>query len=683
MTEEAKKPRRGGSKPILKVSGIGKVDNNLRPTSFVPLAPINQKNYYTEYLKRDEQILFYRQQQEEQKKQKLVKEQKLLKENTESVEPSKEDDEEEEVAGSKTLIIHPGSRNLRIGLSSQAYPKTVPNAIAHRIIEDDQMEEDVEQELTPSRDGPQVDKFNKEREVVYKDFRERMKFYKRRVLPNSHEMVVNFNSRTQSEKIPDHNDPNAIEWTDVSSKESFFIGEKALNIPPDSSPRYDLKWPIRNGLFNEKDYVTTQQVLGDISLILMSALESELEIIFKEYREYSVVLIIPDLYDKRYVQHMIELILEMGFANVCILQEAMAATFGAGISTACIIDIGAQKTSITCVEDGMCIPDSRVHLKTGGDDVTVALIKLLLQSQFPYREINLNRTYDWLLADEIKCKFGTTNDADITVQFNSFYQRTPGQQTEKYEFKTFDEVMLAPLGYFYPRIFDLDGKLDSRYKLFSRSVDVYDGKPNDPISDAQINVSLGSICVWGKSYIETFAKPPVAKGTPNSSTPGTPIPETTQTAQAKAAAHNAQIQSQLAAQARAADTVDMKEVPVIGLDYAIIESITQAGLKSAINSKQNFYESIMLVGGGAKFSGFDNLLADRLSMWRDNADPNNPVSGDISVMAIPREMDPELITWKGGSVLAKLKIVSEIWITAKDWEILGSRCLQYKALFVY
>jgi hypothetical protein len=48
-TEEKKKPakKRGGSRPILKVSGISKVDNNMKVTTFVPLAAINQKNYYT------------------------------------------------------------------------------------------------------------------------------------------------------------------------------------------------------------------------------------------------------------------------------------------------------------------------------------------------------------------------------------------------------------------------------------------------------------------------------------------------------------------------------------------------------------------------------------------------------------------------------------------------------------
>jgi actin-related protein 8 len=49
----------------------------------------------------------------------------------------------------------------------------------------------------------------------------------------------------------------------------------------------------------------------------------------------------------------------MNFRGVCVQQESTCATFGAGTSMACVVDIGAQKTSVSCVEDGLCIPDSR------------------------------------------------------------------------------------------------------------------------------------------------------------------------------------------------------------------------------------------------------------------------------------------------------------------------------------
>ena len=40
-------------------------------------------------------------------------------------------------------------------------------------------------------------------------------------------------------------------------------------------------------------------------------------------------------------------------------QESLAATYGAGISNACVVDLGAVKTSVACVDDGLVIPDTR------------------------------------------------------------------------------------------------------------------------------------------------------------------------------------------------------------------------------------------------------------------------------------------------------------------------------------
>lgn len=39
---------------------------------------------------------------------------------------------EPEVYGSRTLVIHPGSQNLRIGLATDALPKTIPMVIARK-----------------------------------------------------------------------------------------------------------------------------------------------------------------------------------------------------------------------------------------------------------------------------------------------------------------------------------------------------------------------------------------------------------------------------------------------------------------------------------------------------------------------------------------------------------------------
>jgi len=136
---------------------------------------------------------------------------------------------------------------------------------------------------------------------------------------------------------------------------------------------------------------------------------------------------------------------EFGFKRACFMQESLAASFGAGYSMACIVDIGAQKTSICCVEDGMCIEESRMNLKYGGADVTELFMKMMLFDHFPYTDINLKRRYDFLVAEEIKQKFCSMNESEVTVQLWEFHLRVSGQDTRKYTFKTYDETMLAPM----------------------------------------------------------------------------------------------------------------------------------------------------------------------------------------------------------------------------------------------
>ena len=41
-------------------------------------------------------------------------------------------DTEQEALGSKVIVIHPGSQNLRIGLASDALPKTSPMVVARK-----------------------------------------------------------------------------------------------------------------------------------------------------------------------------------------------------------------------------------------------------------------------------------------------------------------------------------------------------------------------------------------------------------------------------------------------------------------------------------------------------------------------------------------------------------------------
>ena len=123
-------------------------------TSWPIVNPINQKNYYTEYLKRDDQILAFRLQQEEARnrmtKQAKDRDRALAQGKPVGPDGDVEMDEDQEEAedeahtGSKTIVIHIGSQNMRIGLASDALPKTVPMVIAKKAEQNESEEGDGE-----------------------------------------------------------------------------------------------------------------------------------------------------------------------------------------------------------------------------------------------------------------------------------------------------------------------------------------------------------------------------------------------------------------------------------------------------------------------------------------------------------------------------------------------------------
>ena len=100
----------------------------------------------SEFLKRDDQILALRLQQEERlsarKKAAVDIDRARAYANQNGIPYAEPDpDLDEDVAmddvssdnyGSKTIVIHVGSQNLRLGLATDALPKTVPMVIARR-----------------------------------------------------------------------------------------------------------------------------------------------------------------------------------------------------------------------------------------------------------------------------------------------------------------------------------------------------------------------------------------------------------------------------------------------------------------------------------------------------------------------------------------------------------------------
>lgn len=709
-------------------------------------------------MKRDDQILSYRL-QTEANRDRLVQSAKdrdryLSNTNGDLPPPLVEEQTEDAVAPpadhldpTKIIVIHPGSQNLRIGFASDALPKTIPMTLATKF---PQTESEMYEALPRRKFEAQTpdeeygEEWSKKYQKMCNDLKVDMRFNKRKVLPTSKELVVNFNRRTEPEVIPQHNDPLQIDWTDTKtlddpeSKASCFIGHAAQRVADDSNPKFKLWWPIQHGWWNEDDYTTQEHLYDDFETVLDRAIRQELGLTrTSQWRQYSCVFIIPDLYDKKYVEQILQSCMGwFEFHRVSFIQESMAATFGAGYTQACVVDVGAQKTSIACTEDGLVIEDSRINLKYGGYDVTETFLKMMLYDRFPYQEINLRRRYDFLLAEELKIKHCTMSQADISVQLYQFHLRAPNQPTRKYQFKTYDETILAPMGFYDPTIFDNSTKLRGRRKLVERSYNAYDvDMPDDPVSSAQIAILARNQPSINNTTISSFERPPPELSTPSkertqpfnflarndlTGTPGTsnapsPAPEGANTpvppyvfgkdlangnggnaspaptpggrsggtpAPSGSFPPNApsfSFNDSLAfPQQKSQKTLAAERdavLPVAPLDVAILTSIMNA-TRGEDKKLRDLLGSIMVVGGGSKIPHFAPFLEDKLKAARPD------LADRILVSRSARDMDEQVVVWKGASVFAKLP-TNDSWITGHEFERLGSRVIYHKALWNY
>ncbi|KAI9723083.1 MAG: actin-like protein arp8 [Chrysothrix sp. TS-e1954] len=716
--------------------GLERTDNDMDFTSWPQVGMINQKNYYTDYLKRDDQVLALRQQNEESRarmaKAARDKDRALAQsgqngavngldadgdvEDTTMGEDGTTASTDPDANGSKVIVIHPGSQNLRIGLASDALPKTIPMVVARRSTENEWEHEERKPKRRKLDNGEEPEDpkqtfdedFQAQFATMTVDLKNRMRRKARRIVPNCREVAISHNRKSTPIVMPELNDTSRVDWTEVTPGEAdappgHFVGHAALRIPDTSTPRYKLSWPLRFGYFNEEDYESKDEIVRDMSVILEDAIENQLGISRKRDRvQYGCVYVIPDLYERKYVSAILDLLLrELGFSRVCFIQESMAGSFGAGYATCVIVDVGAQKTSICCVDEGMCVESSRINLRYGGSDVTETFMRMMLTDSFPYSDINLRRRYDFLLGDELKHKFCTLSIMEFAQQQFEFYLRVAGQDTRQYYFRAYDEVILAPMGFYYPSIFDNSEKLRRRRTIVNRSYDLYDGSPNDQTSAAQAQVlamapqpegvansrALPSELVSNgqsaakpaKGAASKLAATTAGKDTPQQTTPAPDDAELNGervgTPQAGEKEQSAPQSDPITEMINSADIRD-RTLPILPLGQAIALSIEQ-GSKGDERKLRDFVGGIIPIGGGAQTPMFRQFLEEEL------AETQTKFRKDIMVAPPPREIDAQVLVWKGASVFGKLKSTNDSWIGTMEYDRLGSMASSARSDRVY
>ena len=417
------------------------------------------------------------------------------------------------------------------------------------------------------------------------------------------------------------------------------VSQAALHIDP--AEPYHRRWPIRRGTFNRRQYKSYRDVTDDLERIWSQAIINDLKAPRREWPRYGLVLVVPDNVLPWEVKALTELaIRQMRFKSVAFLSESISGTFGVGVSSACVLDIGAQSTKICCVEDGQIISETVSNCPYGGETLTKLFDQILRLHNFPYNECDLERELDFEMMDELKIRLCTMDEEDLASAVYEAYARCPGQATRLYPFKVFEERILVPLALFeegVPLLFQTKGDPPTPIPFYTGEndgTDLYYTR-SDSTNTEPVVVEEGE-----NLTLETDL------------TSAIDAPETVGTVDLHRTTKNSNL-SLIEALQRALDYFDGANNP---------------------ERLKKFLSSILVIGNGHKFKKIIVHLEEQLASKYPGFEIDFVLGGGSGAITGGKEnltLDAGIVSWKGGAVFAKLDCIADFFISLRDVEMGG------------
>ncbi|EDW05928.1 actin-related protein 8 [Drosophila mojavensis] len=587
----------------------------------------------------------------------------------------------------KIIVIHPGSQHLRIGRAADLNPLTILHAVAYRRVPQDG--------VAPYHDPllPPLDSLNPTR--LQAEFEEQ-RLAVSRLLQNCvvdeanrlrvatpPQQLAHFNRSSVAEPVPPPVPPE--EHANWHSEAPLLFDEQILRLNASDAENYDIHFPIQRGELNVHGGKggSLQSTLSHLEHIWSYALEQCLGISLRDLCTHSAVLVVNDVYVRRHLREAMTLLLQrMGFQRCFLVQDSVAATYGAGIGYGCVVDIGAQKTSIACIEDGISQLDARVRLNYGGGDIDQVLLMLLRKCGFPYRECCVEQSYvDAQLLDELKERFCHLNANVCGAQEKHFTLRQLHGQWVRYTIQVGDEAIMAPLALFHTELLNITGKTRAVHTQQSAQ-EQYDC---EDCCDAEYlretgrrnGVRAGDMSIMGNSSVPILnsAKPPQLPITADDEELiVVDQDETTVSSNSNSQQQQQQQQQQSLQQQHPKSSNSWyfnAGGQIVSLDQAVIRSIGRCG---SYETRRKMFGAILLVGSSAKMRGLAAWLEQRISQQ---------VPPGLEVNVFSKGMDVGMVAWKGAAIMSVLESARELWITQTEWQRYGLRILRERSPFLW
>lgn len=547
--------------------------------------------------------------------------------------------------GSNLVVFNPGSANIRVGFAKQDSPINIPHCIARRTNQSSKL--NVQDQLLNAQVTTAQ---HMEREKSYDVIASLLK------IPFLDEEVANNSVPRKMGRVDGYNPQNtrkdgAFTWTDThvkdlkssvapessvdksvineslvqpegtSSKEptlteqkfmEVICGEEALRISP--TEPYCLRRPIRRGHLNISQHYPMQQVLEDLHALWDWILLEKLHIPHQERSLYSAILVVPETFDNREIKEILTILLrDLRFSSAVVHEEGLAAVFGNGLSTACVVNIGAQVTSVICVEDGVALPNTEKTLPFGGEDISRCLLWTQRHHQtWPQiRTDILTKPIDLLMLNRLKESYCEIKEGELdAVAIVHSYEDTKPAGSHKTRLTALN---VPSMGLFYPTLL---------------IPDLYPPPPRSWFHDYEDMLEE----TW---HIEFPRRSDVPDGLYPGINVGLPMWDNYQFFPMKP-----------------------KKEEKVGLAEAITSSILSTG---RIDLQRKLFCSIQLIGGVALTGGLVPALEERVL----HSIPSNEAIDTVEVLQ--SRTNPTFVSWKGGAILGVLDFGRDAWVHREDW----------------
>ncbi|KAL7063630.1 hypothetical protein AAHC03_0911 [Spirometra sp. Aus1] len=593
---------------------------------------------------------------------------------------------------SKTVVIQPGSTILRIGLASDSRPTVLLSCIARR------RKSTATCTHSSGFPGRKVAVNSTPLESIPEDLFAEAEKLQARALPREGFKFAHIPEDPAVNKKPDDN-------------RTFFPFLHGLG--QFENEDFIVNWPIQAGRFNPTQSPTS--VVQDLEDMWSYALENFLGIPPKTFQLFSVILVIEDIFVRREVRQMVGMLLtNLKFARVVVQQASACATYGVGLPTACVVDIGSQKTSVACVDEGVSLPEVRVTLPIGFSDCLFTFLTFLEQCSSENPEVEkLLSGLDYNKWTSVRTVYDTFTTADKLLVEDLLSGKNTGDKGRAHP-AVLDvpiasvredaphftlpipavAVVASHLLPFFPGMFSSASDTSSIKPIYQvPSMDA--PEPDDPFDDIYLAMTVKEKRRKVQGQLDQVS----AKGDENVVDPKlSKIQKPTSfRSLADAILWSIGQASNLAAAAAASSVPQEAVVATANCATAAASNAPAGGRPSPQVSEERagagaelwrrMLGCILLVGGGVTGPG-GQLIEQRLTRelcaaaaadqrWLQAGAPVAPVE------VLLRPEGVANLAWEGARLMINADSISDLWFSAAEWQRYGSRVLRERAPFLW